>query len=771
MDRASSSRSRAPASAVRAACCLFVLSFLGTTAESSRAGILRRVPTQYPTIAAALAAAAAGDTVGVMGGSYSESFAARNAVHVFGGYSPTFAVRDPALYETVLFMPGRVMTAGSGVTAATVIDGLTFRGGNGDTGGLVSISGGSPTVSHCRFEDAVGGRGGAVYIAGSASHLENNVFTGCASSEVGGALAIFSANNVVVDGCEFIGNVSASSGGAVFLNQAMDILFANCVFKDNQSGAHGGAILVQFSRVDVVSSVFARNAGANGGAVGVYSPSASTVGNCTFAVNTAASGTVYVNEGGRLTITNSIIARGTGSGLVATPTSIVTNSCNDVWLNTPANYVNVIAGANSFAADPVFCDEAADNWTLRDDSPCTPENAPACGLIGALNALCSGEYLRVPDDYATIALALNAAAGGDTVAVAEGVYAEHVTLKRNVRLLGGFRSDFALRDPLAYPSVIDAGQFLSAVVAQNSEGPLTTIDGFVIRGGNRTNDVGGGIHCFNASPTISNNVFVGNRAMQGAAIGCRGAAAPAIVGNLIVDNVTTAGPGGAIYVEAPARIEGNTLDRNTGPLAAGIAARFGARPVVRRNIVVRGVTGVGIYADEGAAPETSCNDVWMNAGGDYFGVLPGPSSFSLDPLFCEFPDRFLREDSPCAPAHAPAPCGLIGARPTGCAVAGLEPAVVGPATNRLGRAAPNPFFAATVLAFDLAREADVRLVIYDSAGRAVRELLGARLSAGAQRSAWDGRDDRGRPVSAGVYFYELIAAGERIGREKLVLLR
>lgn len=782
MDQALTVRRRSPAPATGVASSLLVFCALGAMAGSSRAGVLLRVPTQYPTIAAALAVADPGDTVGVQGGSYSDSFAARDAVLVLGGYSPTFEARDPALYETILSMDGRVMTAGSGISAATVIDGFTFRGGNGQVGGLVHIDGGSPTLSHCRFENALGGRGGAVYLQGSASHLDADVFSGCASSEVGGALAIFSANNVVVENCEFHDNVSYSSGGAVFLNLSMDVEFVNCMFKDNHSLVHGGAILAQSSHIDVAGCIFARNSGVvNGGAVGVYSTS-SIITNCTFIANTAASGTVYVYAGGRVTVTSSIVARGTGNGLAAAVNGVITNSCNDVWLNTPANYLNVTPGANCISSDPLFCDEPVDNWTLTDDSPCTPENAPACGLIGALGALCSGEYLRVPDDYATISLAINAAAGGDTVAVAEGVYPEHITLKRNVRLLGGFSPDFSRRDPIAYPSVIDAGNSLSAVVAQNNEGPLTVLDGFVIRGGNRTNDAGGGIHCFNASPTIANNVFMGNRATLGAAIGCRGTAAPAITGNLIVDNVATMSPGGAIYVEGqpsgqqgrphvPARIEGNTLDRNQGPLAAGIAARFGARPIVRRNIVVNGIAGVGIYADEGATPETSCNDVWRNAGGDYFGVLPGPGSFSLDPLFCVIPDHFLREDSPCAAGNAPAPCGQIGARGVGCAVGGAEPAAAAPARNWLGSAAPNPFLATTGLEFGLARDAEVRLAIYDVAGRPVRHLLHELRKTGDHRVVWDGRDDRGRRVSSGIYLYELVAGGERVGREKLMLLR
>ena len=91
---------------------------------------------------------------------------------------------------------------------------------------------------------------------------------------------------------------------------------------------------------------------------------------------------------------------------------------------------------------------------------------------------------------------------------------------------------------------------------------------------------------------------------------------------MIVENVCTGSPGGAIYVEADAEIVGNTLDQNEGVLSVGITARFNARPIVSLDDIVNGRGGFGLFADKGAVPVTSCNDVWMNELGDYFGVFP-----------------------------------------------------------------------------------------------------------------------------------------------------
>jgi hypothetical protein len=662
------------------------------------------------------------------------------------------------------------------VGPVTVFDGFVLRGGRGDEGGLARIQNASPTISHCRFEDAIGGRGGSLYLVNSGAFLFENEFTGGSSSEVGGALAIFGSNGVVVRGCRFADNRAASSGGAVFTDNST-VRFASCTFIANQTAFHGGSILVQNSVATIDSCLIALCHANLGGGVGVFSHEA-TIVHSTIVENTGQrGGGVYVDVLDAI-VDHSIIAENTGNGLEANTGAQMTDTCNDVWQNLPQNYVNVDMGGTSFSLDPAFCDPDEEDWQIANHSPCAAPNSPICGHIGALPVGCGGEMIRVPDDYPSILLAMNAAGPGDTVAVAEGVYTEHVTMKPVVRLLGGWRNDFALRDPGLHPTVIDARGLMSAIVVQSGEDRSTIIDGFVIRNGDRPNGAGGGIYCFNASPTISNNVLHGNKAEQGAAIGCLAGAAPLILGNLIVENASTGSPGGAIYVQANAEIVGNTLDKNEGELSSGITALFSARPIVSRNIVVNGRGGFGLFADKGAVPITSCNDVWMNELGDYFGVLPGPNSLSADPRFCPGPDRFLFEDSPCAPDNAPLVCGLIGARGTGCAVAALEGeagSATKPLASWLGAPHPHPVaFSAlgTEFPYALARSGgEVELSVFDAAGRCIRRLALGAAAVGEHRAVWDGRDARGAAAAPGVYFYRLAAGGREIGHRKLVIVR
>jgi hypothetical protein len=97
-----------------------------------------------------------------------------------------------------------------------------------------------------------------------------------------------------------------------------------------------------------------------------------------------------------------------------------------------------------------------------------------------------------------------------------------------------------------------------------------------------------------------------------------------------------------------------------------------------------------------------------------------------------------------------------------------DPAV--PAITSLGRAAPNPFAAATTLAFALAHPGRVELAVFSVDGRRVRTLAIGPFAAGEHRATWDGRDDQGRVLSAGIYYAHLSVGRERFTR-RLTLLR
>ena len=92
------------------------------------------------------------------------------------------------------------------------------------------------------------------------------------------------------------------------------------------------------------------------------------------------------------------------------------------------------------------------------------------------------------------------------------------------------------------------------------------------------------------------------------------------------------------------------------------------------------------------------------------------------------------------------------------------------AVTSLEAAVPNPFNPTTALSYSLAQRGEATLTIYDVAGRAVRQLASGAQEAGAHRVTWDGTDDSGRTVPAGVYFARL-ATEQALQSRKLTLLK
>jgi hypothetical protein len=86
--------------------------------------------------------------------------------------------------------------------------------------------------------------------------------------------------------------------------------------------------------------------------------------------------------------------------------------------------------------------------------------------------------------------------------------------------------------------------------------------------------------------------------------------------------------------------------------------------------------------------------------------------------------------------------------------------VLAPPTRTLLRPSyPNPFRAGTVIRYELAGPGTAEIQILDVRGRLIRTFVSERGQAGRYETAWYGKDEAGRPVAPGVYFYRLRAGG------------
>ena len=82
---------------------------------------------------------------------------------------------------------------------------------------------------------------------------------------------------------------------------------------------------------------------------------------------------------------------------------------------------------------------------------------------------------------------------------------------------------------------------------------------------------------------------------------------------------------------------------------------------------------------------------------------------------------------------------------------------------------PNPFNPATQITWSQPESGKAELSIVDAAGRRVRTLVRGAYPAGVHAALWDGRDENGRTMAAGVYFYTLDAGGAHLTRKMLLL--
>jgi hypothetical protein len=83
---------------------------------------------------------------------------------------------------------------------------------------------------------------------------------------------------------------------------------------------------------------------------------------------------------------------------------------------------------------------------------------------------------------------------------------------------------------------------------------------------------------------------------------------------------------------------------------------------------------------------------------------------------------------------------------------------------------PNPTSGWAALRYGLPRPTEVSLSVYSTAGTLVRTVMSWAQDAGCYRASWDGRDEQGYEVRAGVYLIRL-EAGRSVATRKLVVQR
>jgi hypothetical protein len=307
-----------------------------------------------------------------------------------------------------------------------------------------------------------------------------------------------------------------------------------------------------------------------------------------------------------------------------------------------------------------------------------------------------------------------------------------------------------------------------------------------------------------ASPELDRCRFEANGATAGGGLAIAGHGGAAIVECEFLDNTAEHGGGAVVWV-GQARFSGCTFandaaDSSGGAVHAALAgvsveactfvgngagvagsslsADLESSLDVSRSILAFGGGGEPVAIDSTSTLDVACTDVFGNPGGDWVGPLAPwdgvDGNFSADPLFCDVSggDFRLAAASPCLPGQHPtgADCDTVGAHgPGSCSGVGA-PALEAPASSLRLSARPNPFSASVEIRWSGPRDAVGRITVHDVSGRVVRRLPGGDPIGGGGRVVWDGRDDRGRPVTSGVYWAR-VHVGDRTAVRRVVLRR
>ncbi|MFN8176876.1 MAG: FlgD immunoglobulin-like domain containing protein [bacterium] len=400
-------------------------------------GVTRHVPSEYATIQAGIDAAAFGDTVLVAPGEYTEYVT--RGVPQYGSVTAMGILKDGVVLASERGAATTVLRHGisggqlaygvvaAGLVSNAVVDGFTIVGGMPLRVGILQTSaqGGRLTIRRCdlqqfesaavvddeadvqvedtRFEDCTDSVGrGAVSVLYGSCFLTRCTFVRCSAAGVimngsnrgeraeirecvfehcsnptgwGGAIGIGQFGEALVDRCTFRNNQSVAPGGAVSLTAITGAeTVSNCVFRSNHGRVYGGSLVVG-SDAQVVGNTFSDTSiidPRDGGGSAVF-----------FRFGAAGAGNLQ----------NNIVASTHGAAAVASLTFwTISGGCNVFWDNPDAINFNWSMVATDQVTDPRFCDAAAGDVGLLEDSPCLPGHSGACGLIGALGPGCGPDY-------------------------------------------------------------------------------------------------------------------------------------------------------------------------------------------------------------------------------------------------------------------------------------------------------------------------------------------------------------------------------------------
>lgn len=106
-----------------------------------------------------------------------------------------------------------------------------------------------------------------------------------------------------------------------------------------------------------------------------------------------------------------------------------------------------------------------------------------------------------------------------------------------------------------------------------------------------------------------------------------------------------------------------------------------------------------------------------------------------------------------------------------CSVTGVETADQPPssASIEVYEIRPNPSLSTAELIFFLQQSSNIEIAVHNTAGSLVTLLFEGSMPQGIHTLSWDGRDNVGKEVPSGIYFFRLTAGNSVVARKMVVL--
>jgi hypothetical protein len=286
----------------------------------------------------------------------------------------------------------------------------------------------------------------------------------------------------------------------------------------------------------------------------------------------------------------------------------------------------------------------------------------------------------VPGEYPTIQLGIDSAVEGDTVLVADGVYSGDGNRDidfngKAIVVLSENGPEFAIINCEGNESDPHRGFYF-----HSGERRSSVLRGFTIKNGYTSEyggwpqNCGGGILCFESSPTIRGNIISGNTSgFSGGGIACLFFSVPVIDSNVIIGNRAYYAAGIACD-ESDVSIRNNTIARNSANAGGGIGADLSSLFIDRCTITENNADakGGGIFLGYFSSAIVMSSIFWddsANTGKEIYwegssirvsysdveGGWEGVGNIDADPLFAlvEHRDYRLLWGSPCIDAGHP----------------------------------------------------------------------------------------------------------------------